>query len=317
MKRSRVTLFMGIVCGVVWSVCGLSSQAFAQGFAPAPQSVWLKLGYSTMRATQNFAGLNERVFDGDRVLGAKVPFRSRTGQIVGGEQHGHQATLDVVWSPLSRVVVGGFAPILSYLYYHNDTNNYTTSKLGVGDIQLFGGYQLSPPSARRVGVSAYGRLKIPTSNNFPYTNSAILSEAQVDVSGVLAMSFVLLSRLHLNATLEYRHRFDHESDAGKVELGDEVHTQLTLGGGPLDWVWFTAGYAGFMGKPWVVQPAGQEAGQTLLSRRFHAAMFGAYVDVGRYVQAPGLALDGWVKLPFAGRDHAVTTSAGVGVAYGF
>ena len=92
--------------------------------------------------------------------------------------------------------------------------------------------------------------------------------------------------------------------------------QATLGGGPLDWVWFTAGYAGFVGQAWQVG-ASSEQTQRLLQRQFHAAMFGTYVDIRSTLGVAGLALDGWLKVPFAGRDHAVTTSMGLGVAYAF
>lgn len=312
--RSRVCLCAALV-GL--SLIMSANQAAAQGFTPAKGSVWTKVGYSYMSAKENFAGLNERVFISNKSEdGARVPFRSRSGQVVGGELYGHQTTLDAVWAPVDRLVVGGFVPMLGYLRYSNETNNYTTKKIGVGDIQLFTGYQISPRDQSRLGVSVYGRVKVPTGTKMPYTNEAILSEGQLDVSGALAVSFALLPRLHLNTMVEYRHRFAYDADDGYADPGEELHMQATLGGGPLDWVWFTAGYAGFVGQAWQVG-ASSEQTQRLLQRQFHAAMFGAYVDIGSTLGVAGLALDGWLKVPFAGRDHAVTTSMGLGVAYAF
>jgi hypothetical protein len=314
----------------------LSSPASAQGFTPQHKSKWFKLGYIQSSAAQNFAGIDEvrwnrynlennpSLEDREIAYGERTDFRSRQGDVIGGELVANEVTLDAMYAPLPRVVVGGFIPIYKRAYYENP-RPYETEEKGAGDLQLFAGYQLTPAGQYKVGSTVYIRGKIPTSSKFPYTNESILGEGQFDLSAALGNSLSLLPRLYLNNTIELRHRFGwlgNGSDSeGRIAIpGDELHVFLGLGGGPTEWLWLNAGWAGMWGQAWLVQQAGEAEPDFQLERQFHAAQVSAYFSFGKFLKASaaqGLALDVFAKIPLAGRDHAVLYSFGGGLAYGF
>lgn len=297
-------------CGIM---LGLQTQAMAQGFVPQKGTVWGKVGYIYGEATENFAGRDEVFFAPNTELGARVPFRSREGKVVGGKLTLNQLTLDAIWVPIDRLMIGTFIPLLTRPFYSNTTNDYTTRKLGLGDINLFTGYQITPMEQYNVGVTAYLKAKIPTSFNLPYTNQALRGEGQFDLSAALGTTFVLAPKVHINTTFEYKVRFAYDGDEGRADPGDELHFTGGIGSGLIDKVWLSLNYSGFWGQEWEIEYADGEQRQT--KRQYHAVGFGAYVDLGSIT--PGLALDAWAKLPFAGRDHAVMRSLGIGVAKSF
>ena len=309
--------------------CALfAADASAQGFVPDKGTVWTKLGYSYGRATEAFAGQDERFFNerlgtGPTDVGARVPFRARNGQVVGGVAQINQLTLDAMFVPINKLVVGAHIPVLSRPSYSNTVNNYSTSTLGVADVRPYVGYQLTPQGGS-VGVSAYVRGKIPTTFNFPYTNSAILGEGQFDLSGVLATTLKVTDSLQITATGEYVHRFAHDSsddaasgagntDAGFANPGEEVHFGVSVGSGVIPGVWLTGSYQGMTGKEWDIQLLDGE--RRFWKRELHSVGVGAYVDASFIAQ--GLALDLWARAPIAGQDVADMRAFGVGVAYGF
>lgn len=314
----------------------LSSSVSAQGFTPEHKSRWFKLGYIQSSADQNFAGLDEVRWNRENLennpeledrriaYGERTDFRSRQGDVIGGELVANEVTLDAVYAPLPRVVVGGFIPIYKRAYYENP-RPYVTEERGAGDLQLFAGYQLTPPGQYKIGSTFYIRGKIPTSSKFPYTNESLLGEGQFDLSAALGNSLALSPRLFLNNTVEFRHRFgwlgNGDDPEGRFAIpGDEVHVFLGLGGGPTDWLWLNAGWAGMWGQAWLVQQAGESEPDFQLKRQFHAAQVSAYFSFGKLLKAKatqGLALDVFAKIPLAGRDHAVLYSFGGGLAYGF
>jgi len=311
----------------------VGSSASAQGFTPQKGSTWLKVGYIQSSADQNFAGLDEvrwnrfnlenapELEDREIAYGERTDFRSRQGDVIGGALVANEVTLDATYAPLPRMVVGGFVPIFKRAYYENP-RPYKTEERGVGDIQLFAGYQLTPPDQYKIGSTVYIRGKIPTSSKFPYTNESLLGEGQFDLSAALGNSIAILPRLYLNNTVELRHRFGWLGNGSDPEgrfanPGDELHVFLGLGGGPTDWLWLNAGWAGMWGQAWVVQQVGESEPDFQLQRQFHAAQVSAYFSFGKFIGVDGLALDVFAKIPFAGRDHAVLYSYGGGVAYGF
>lgn len=294
--------------------------ASAQGFTPSAGSGWAKLGVIGSRAAANFTGSDELRFDPQGERGEVVPFRARQGQVVGGELTATEVTLDALYAPLSRVVFGLFMPVYKSVYYFNDVNNYETRARGVGDVSLYGGYQLTPPTMDRIGVTLYGKLKAPLSRKYPYTNEAILGEGQVDAGLALGGSFKLLERVMLHGALEYRHRRPWSGDGSDAEVlvadpGDEVHGALMLGASVTPWLWVSAGWSGFWGQAWELRYV--DGSVPTVQRTFHAGMASAYLSFGDWVGLPGLALDLFVKLPFAGQDHAVMRSFGAGLARGF
>ena len=318
--RAARHLIAATAAVIAWGA--LAPEASAQGFTPQEGSVWVKTGYIYSRAEQNFAGLDEILFDGSRERGQRVPFRSRNGQIVGGQMYTHEATLDAVWAPVDRIVVGLFAPVFRFSHYSNTTNNYTTENAGVGDVQLYGGYQLTSRSNDRVGSTVMARVKIPGSYKFPYTNEALLGEGQFDLSAVWANTVAIRPRLHLNASAEFRYRFGwvgNSPDGRFADPGEEVHISAGLAGGPTEWLWLSVGYTGMWGTPWRIRRPdfGFDEIDTRVERRFHAGIASAYLMLGQYIGVDGLALDVFGKIPLAGQDHAVMYSGGAGVAYGF
>ena len=297
-----------------------SASASAQGFVPQKGSGWAKLGYIYSEADSNFAGRDEQRFAPEHEDGQRVPFRSRTGQVVGGELITHEATLDLLYSPLDRVVIGVFWPMFRYVRYSNTTNNFFTRARRPGDVNLYAGYQLA--ATERFGLTAYARLKAPTSYEYPYTNQALAGEGQIDAGGALGFTGLLRSNVALNGTIELKHRFGWVGNGGDpqgrfADPGEELHTSLTLGYGPASWLWLSAGYSGFQGTPWRIAMAGEREPIARIERSFHAGLFGAYLTFGQWVGVEGLALDAFVKLPFTGTDHAAMNSYGLGLAKPF
>jgi hypothetical protein len=308
-RRDKIAgLFFALAC-----VLCAPGEAAAQGFTPAEGALWAKLGYGYARATQDFSGVDDRLY-ADIALGTRNRFRSRQGELVGGTLQIHDTTLDVAWAPVDGFVLGGFVPVLKAVRYENP-RPFQTKATGPGDILLYGGAQLTPRSERRIGVTAYAKVKVPTSHRYPYTNEALRGEGQVDVSGALGTSIVLAPGLYLNNTVELRHRFQHHSAEGSADPGDELEASLSLGGGPVDGLWLTAGLNGLWGAPFRVKPAGQDSFETRMERRFYTGLVSAYWSgLGAMMSAPGLALDVWFKVPLAGVDYPVLYSGGVGVA---
>lgn len=309
-----------VVVGACASLVAVHGEVSAQGFVPARGSGWAKVGYIDSRADANFAGRDEQRFAPGNEDGQRVPFRSRQGQVVGGTLTSREATLDVLYSPANRWVIGSFVPLFRYVSYSNTVNAYRTEARRPGDINLYGGYQLTQHD--RLGVTLYGKVKIPTATKYPYTNEALSGEGQFDVSAALGGSYVILPNLHLNGTLEFKYRFGwlgngKDPDGLYADPGEELHMGLGLGYGPTSWLWLSAGWTGFEGTPWLVQYTGEDEPIYRIERSFHAVMGSAYLMFGRWIGFDGLALDLFAKVPFTGEDHAVMTSYGVGLASSF
>jgi hypothetical protein len=312
MKMERV---FGALCAVA-GLCA-ASDASAQGFTPAQGAVWTRLGYGLARASEDFAGVDDIIYDARVSRGDRGPFRSRGGELVGGALQVQDVTLDVSWAPVDGFVVGGFVPLVKLVSYENP-RPFKTRSNGPGDVVLYGGAQLTPRDEGRLGVSAYARVKLPTSFGFPYVDDARRGEGQIDASGALAASFALMPRLYLNSTVELRHRFVNSSDEGEVDFGDELEASASLGGGPVDGLWLTAGVTGMWGAPTRVRTADKEVAELRQERRFYTALLSAYWSgFGDLVSTPGLALDVWAKAPLGGVDYPVLWSGGAGVALGF
>ncbi len=310
------------ICAACVAAPGAAS---AQGFAPAKGSVWMKLGYIHGQAGDQYAGVDAqswRAEDGnaprfDAALGERVGFISRQGQLVGGQLVSHDVTLDAVWSPIDGVTTGLFVPMLRYIQYSNDTNGYTTRALGPGDVKAYVGYQLTPRDQDVLGISLFGRVKIPTSFKFPYTNEALRGEGQTDVELGLENS-AKIGPLLANLGATYRFRTDVVDGPDRVELGDELEVTASIGGAPLPWLWLSGGYSGLFGQQWEIETERYNAPfDRVVKREFQSVFAGAYVSFGQWIGAPGLALDLWYKLPIAGQDFSVMYSGGAGLAYGF
>lgn len=309
---------IGLCCGVM--VTMLASTASAQGFVPQKGTGWAKLGYIYSQADENFAGRDEQRFAPENEDGKRVPFRARQGQVVGGKLLTHEATLDALYAPTDRLVLGGFMPVFKSVFYSNTTNNYQTSANRPGDLSLYAGYQLA--RGERTGVTLYGKLKAPTSFKYPYTNEAITGEGQVDASAALGFTSMILSNLALNATLEFKYRFGwvgngRDPDGLFADPGEELHASLGLGYGVTSWLWLSGGYSGFEGTPWRIQYFDETEPIARVERSFHAATLGAYLSFGQWIGMDGLALDMFVKAPFTGTDHAAMISGGAGLAKAF
>ena len=284
----------------------------------------MKLGYIYGQANGQFAGVDAQQFrndDGtpsfDVALGDRVGFISRQGELVGGTLFSHDVTVDAVWSPIDGLTTGLFVPALRYVQYSNTTNNYTTRAVGPGDVKLYAGYQLTPRDQDVLGISLFGRVKVPTSFNFPYTNEALRGEGQPDAELALENS-AKFGPVMGNLGVTYRFRGDFVEGVDRVEIGDELEITASVGGSPAPWLWLSAGYSGLFGQEWriVTERYGRPFERTT-RREFQTVFAGAYVMFGQYVDMPGLALDLWVKAPFAGQDFAEMYSGGAGLAYGF
>lgn len=299
---------------------GMPALASAQGFVPAKGSGWAKLGYIYSQADANFAGRDEQRFAPENEDGTRVPFRSRTGQVVGGTLLTQEATLDALYSPAHRWVIGTFIPLFRYVDYSNTVNDYRTTATRPGDVNLFGGYQLTQHD--RLGITLYGKVKVPTATKFPYTNEALSGEGQFDASAALGGSYAILPSLYLNGSIELKYRFgwlgNGRNDEGLyADPGEELHMGLGLGYGATSWLWLSAGWSGFEGTPWLVQYRGESEPIYRIERSFHAVTGSAYLMFGKWVGLDGLALDLFAKVPFTGEDHAAMTSYGVGLASSF
>ncbi len=280
----------------------------------------MKFGYIYSRANNNFAGRDEQRFAPEHEDGERVPFRSRPGQVVGGTLLTHEATLDMLYSPTQDVVVGVFMPVFKYGFYSNTVNDYRTRVRRPGDIYLYSGYQLA--KGERLGVTLYGKLKVPTSFKYPYTNEAIAGEGQFDASAALGGTYMLRPNLHLNGSMEFKYRFGwlgngRDPDGLYVDPGEELHMSAGVGYGVASWLWLSAGWSGFNGTPWKIQYYDEEHPIARVERSFHAASIGAYVMFGQWVGMDGWALDMFYKEPITGEDHAVMRSGGVGLAKSF
>jgi hypothetical protein len=310
----------GVVCGCMCMM--MASTAFAQGFVPAKGTGWAKLGYIYSQADENFAGRDEQRFAPENEDGKRVPFRARQGTVVGGKLLTHEATLDALYAPIDGLVIGGFMPVFKYAYYSNDAppDGYSTSASRPGDLQLYSGYQLA--KGARTGVTMYGKVKLPTSFKYPYTNEAIAGEGQVDASAALGLTSMILPNLALNGTLEFKYRFGwvgngDDPDGLFADPGEELHASLGLGYGATSWLWLSGGYSGFEGTPWQIQYFNESEPIARVERSFHAATLGAYITFGQWIGVEGLALDTFVKVPFTGTDHAAMISGGAGIASPF
>ena len=313
---------------VVCAASGWAASAQAQGFTPERGAVWAKVGIIHSWAHDQLAGRDEQFYNPDVVLGSRRPFRGRNGQVVGGEQNTQQLTIDATWAPIDGAVVGLYAPLLMRVYYHNDTNDYTTTSIGPGEPAVFAGYQLTPRGQWGFGSTLYVRGELPVQRKFPYTNEAIRSEGQLDLSIASANSVRLVDQLYLNVVAEYRWRLAYEGEGGtSADPGDEVHLTAGLGGAPVEGLWLSASYAGMWGGEWKIHTGslyrdgidGQAfPPERVWRRRSHAVSVGAYVSgFERLTGIKGTALDVWFKVPVAGQDVAASAAMGVGVAYGF
>ena len=315
MTRNRLALPLSALLLALFT----PTAAFAQGFAPQKGSVWLKLGYIYGAADEQFAGRDTQQWEqfGDVALGERTGFVSRQGQLVGGELFSHDVTLVAVWSPFDGVTTGLFVPMLRYVQYSNQTNNFTTRAVGPGDVKAYVGYQLTPRDQNVLGISAYTRLKIPTTFPFPYTNDALRGEGQVDVEFALENS-VNTGPVLVNFGGTYRVRTDVEKDGNTAEVGDEIELNASIGGAPLPWVWLSGGWSGMFGQEWTIFTTEYGAPQERsIQREFQAVFAGAYLSVGQFIGVPGLAVDLWYKHPITGRDFTAIQSGGAGIAYGF
>ena len=318
------SIFARVALLLVLAAALAPSEASAQGFAPAKGSTWVKLGFIYSDATQNFAGTDELIFDPSVERGSKVDFRSRRGEVVGGELDTQELTLDAVYSPFEGGVIGLFMPVRKRVYYENP-RPYVTTETGAGDLQLYAGYQLTPRDQSRLGSSFYVRGKVPFSRKYPYTNEALLGEGQFDLSVIWANTFALEPNIHLNSSVELKKRFgwlENDPNGLFATPGDEAHWSLGIGAGVTSWLWLSGTYSGFRGTPWLIsyrEPGFvRDTQPTLRMRRsLHSVSLGAYVMFGKWVGLDGLALDLFAKAPLAGEDHAVMRSFGAGLAYGF
>ncbi|MEZ4459647.1 MAG: hypothetical protein R3E66_07920 [bacterium] len=305
------SLLLGLLLAVV-----AQSTSWAQGFTPAADSLWMKVGYGYARASEDFSGVDDQLYE-DVALGTRKPFRSRQGELVGGTLQIHEITFDAVWAPADGWVVGGFVPLFKAVRYENP-RPFSTSANQPGDVVVFGGRRLTPGEFRDFGATAFVKAKVPTSFKFPYTNEALTGEGQFDVSGALAVTYAIASTLHLNASVEARYRFPFDGAGGYVEPGNELETSVSVGGSPVSGVWVSAGLNGLWATPFRVRPDGQTTTETKMERRFSTAMASVYwYGLGTLVGTPGLALDAWTKVPIAGVDYPVLYSGGLGVAMAY
>ncbi len=250
--RNKIAL-MATVCA---AFVATPVAASAQGFAPAKGSVWMKLGYIYGQANGQFAGVDAQQFRNDdntpffdAALGDRIGFISRQGQLVGGTLFSHDVTVDAVWSPIDGLTTGLFVPALRYVQYSNTTNDYTTRAVGPGDVKLYAGYQLTPRDHDVLGISLFGRVKVPTSFKLPYTDAALRGEGQPDAEIALENS-AKFGPVMGNLGVTYRFRGDFIDGTDRVEIGDELEITASVGGSPAPWLWLSAGYSGLFGQEW-------------------------------------------------------------------
>jgi hypothetical protein len=301
--------FLSTVWLLVTVLVCVGSTAWAQGFAPAPGTMSVKIGTVSNVATEAFAGLDELRSNPSLETGSRVDFYSTGGEKVGGELQIHELAGSFFYVPWAGVTTSVAVPLLKYVRYRNDTNGYTTTALGPGDVTTTLGYQWTPQTWSSFGSTLASQLKIPTSFGFPYTDEAMLGDGQVDV-GLSTQNTLRLGVVSVDASLSYVHRRPNKSDGRELRLGDEWRFSGSVGGAPTSALWVSLGYTGSVAQKWEIREAG-EAWKELIQPQLHAAVASLYWTLTSSGESRS-ALDLWFKVPVAGQDIPVLWSGGVG-----
>ncbi len=312
--RSRAALAAAAAACVLVLVAPSPAHAsgfmLTNGFAPPAGHVWAKLSYAQWHADKEFAGVLDRnTFDGVHI-GDVRPFNDNTM----GEVDTHSMGVNLVFAPLERIQIDAYMAPVQQVHFRN--TEYDSRAIGTGDVFVAAGYQLVPSPAT-IATSLGLQVKIPTTPLPKSTESLPLTEGQYDIALEQASTWVPTHSMQVTLRTLVRHRFEFQDATRRIDPGDEAELGLSVGGGPLSWLWLSGGYAGLWSTG-TVDLSGGGPGDIQQIRQLHELWAGTYIKWGELFSnsLSELALDASVRYPIAGRDYPQGLTVSVGLAWG-
>jgi len=284
--------------------------ARAGGFVGERGSVWVKMAYRSWQADRTFAGPSDRAVSEGIELGDRIEFDPTTG----GQLRMHAFEIQFEGVPYPRLKTGVYAPVFQQISFEN--RNFETVTTGTGDVRPYVGYQVTPNDAS-AATTIHLRAKIPTTDIAVSSASVPLSEGQFDFGVDQTTSWRPIDRLQLMLRTLFRYRAPGKlpNSGEQYKPGNETVIDATVGGEPVESLWFKAMYSGLWSTGWESRESGT-AGRSDF-RMVQNVGGGVYWSFGDLIggAARGFALDATVLFPFNGRDYPAGPMWSAGVAW--